>query len=54
MIIGSGLNEENANQIMKAADGAIVGSSLKEDGKWWNKVEVERVKRLVAQVEKLR
>lgn len=54
VIIGSGLTEKNAEKIMKAADGAIVGSSLKKEGKWWNNVEVERVKKLVAQVNKLR
>jgi predicted TIM-barrel enzyme len=39
---------------MKAADGAIVGSSLKKDSAWWNIVDVDRVKRLVEKVSALR
>ncbi len=27
--------------------GAIVASSLKEDGEWWNQVSVDRVKHLM-------
>ncbi len=54
VIIGSGLTEKNAAKIMSSADGAIVGSSLKKEGNWWNKVEVERVNKLVNEVNKLR
>jgi hypothetical protein len=54
VIIGSGLNQSNASELMKAADGAIVGSSLKKDGVWWNIVDVDRVKRLVDIVSALR
>ncbi len=35
---------------MDALDGAIVGSSLKTDGVWWNPVEERRVAALVAAV----
>jgi membrane complex biogenesis BtpA family protein len=54
VIIGSGLNVTNARQLMQAADGAIVGSSLKKEGVWWNTVDVDRVKALVEEVDQLR
>ncbi|MFW5795166.1 MAG: BtpA/SgcQ family protein [Bacillota bacterium] len=54
VLIGSGLNVEDAGEFMKYADGAIVGSSLKKNGEWWNGVEIERVKILVDKVDKLR
>jgi len=43
VIIGSGVTIENARELLAACDGAIVASSLKEDGVWWNPVEVSRV-----------
>lgn len=54
VLIGSGLSIENAQTLMGIADGAIIGSSVKKDGVWWNDVEVEQVKALVAEVNKLR
>lgn len=54
VIGGSGITAENAGSIMKALDGAIVGSSLKRDGVWWNPVERGRVESLVDTVANLR
>jgi membrane complex biogenesis BtpA family protein len=53
VIIGSGLSVENARKILSVADGAIVASSLKEQGRWWNPVSTERVRRLMEVVEGL-
>jgi membrane complex biogenesis BtpA family protein len=50
VIGGSGLTAANAAMLMDALDGAIVGSSLKTDGVWWNPVEERRVAALVAAV----
>lgn len=47
IIVGSGVTVENAKRILTVADGAIVASSLKEDGNWWSPVSTERVKSLV-------
>lgn len=47
VIVGSGVSVENVKQILEVADGAIVASSLKEDGEWWNQVSVDRVKHLM-------
>jgi uncharacterized protein len=54
VIAGSGITAANASKILPLLDGAIVGSSLKEGGVWWNPVELDRVKALVAVVEPLR
>jgi membrane complex biogenesis BtpA family protein len=43
ILLGSGVNVENAREFMQLADGAIVGSSLKRDGKLANPVEPKRV-----------
>lgn len=53
VIVGSGLSAENAKRILSVADGAIVASSLKEDGNWWSRVSTEKVKRLMEVVESL-
>ena len=54
VIIGSGLTPENAKTLLRYCDGAIVGSSLKEDGCWWNPVEQARVERLMEAVSAVR
>lgn len=53
VVVGSGITNENVREIMRIADGAIVASSLKETGKWWSPVSVDRVKRLVDTVRSL-
>jgi uncharacterized protein len=47
VLVGSGVTEGNAERILNIADGAIVASSLKEDGNWWSPVSIDRVKRLM-------
>lgn len=54
ILIGSGFNPENAEKLLKWADGAIVGTYLKEGGFVENKVDKERVKRLMQVVRSLR
>jgi membrane complex biogenesis BtpA family protein len=48
VLMGSGTTAENIAEFLKYADGAIVGSSLKEDGVPENAVDVMRVRRYVA------
>lgn len=45
--VGSGMTHETASELLSMADGAIVGSALKEDGKTNNPVSESRVKSLV-------
>jgi uncharacterized protein len=47
VLVGSGVTEGNAERILSIADGAIVASSLKEDGNWWSPVSIDRVRRLI-------
>ncbi|MDQ0392926.1 BtpA/SgcQ family protein [Labrys monachus] len=54
VIAGSGITPGNAAEIMPLLDGAIVGSSLKVDGVWWNAVEIARVRALVERMKPLR
>lgn len=47
VLLGSGTDERNIAAFMEVADGAIVGSSIKERGEIANAVDVERVRRFV-------
>jgi hypothetical protein len=48
LLVGSGLDEANARELMPHATGAICGTSLKRGGRVENPVDVERVERLRA------
>lgn len=50
LLVGSGFNAANAQEQLPFIDGAIVGSSLKEDGVITRPVDVNRVKELMAKV----
>ncbi|WP_200840965.1 BtpA/SgcQ family protein [Geminicoccus flavidas] len=50
VIAGSGIAKDNAAALMAELDGAIVGSSLKHDGVWWNQVDPARVEAFVTEV----
>lgn len=44
VIIGSGMGASNVEELLPKSNGCIVGSSLKQDGLWWNPVDIQRVK----------
>jgi membrane complex biogenesis BtpA family protein len=48
LLVGSGLDEHNASELLALADGAIVGSALERGGHAGEPVEPERVARLRA------
>lgn len=54
LVICSGLNEENCEEQLKIADGAVVGSFFKDTGKDTGEVDPERIKRLMDKVLRLR
>ena len=54
VIIGSGLTAENAEKLLKYADGAIVGTYFKVKGITQNPVDPERVKKLMEVVRRIR
>jgi membrane complex biogenesis BtpA family protein len=46
LLVGSGVDADNANQLLDQADGAIIGTSLKRDGVVSNPIDPERVRRV--------
>ncbi len=54
VLVGSGFSKENAGKIFQYADGAIVGTSLKQGGVSSNPVDRQRVKEFMAVVKEIR
>jgi len=54
VLIGSGLTSRNAAEVLREADGAIVGTSLKENGLIEKPVDETRVRELVKSVARVR
>ncbi|MDQ3512064.1 MAG: BtpA/SgcQ family protein [Chloroflexota bacterium] len=50
VLVNTGFRAENAAALLRHADGAVVGSSLKRDGITWNPVDPTRVVALMAAV----
>ena len=48
LLVGSGASPETLAELLSVADGVIVGTSIKRDGRLANPVDAERVRRLVA------
>lgn len=53
VLVGSGLRTQNVAQLFQYADGAIVGSALKVDGRAENPVDEARVREMVGAVRAL-
>ncbi len=54
IFLGSGVSTENAQDLLNAADGAIVGSAFKEKSNWKNTVDYQMTKDFMSEVKKLR
>lgn len=54
VLVNTGLKTTNAADLLRFADGAIVGSSLKVDGVTWNRVDASRVRDLMGVVRAVR
>lgn len=54
ILLGSGTTCENAAELLRHADGAIVGSYFKRDGNWKNPVDADRTRAFMQSVEALR
>ena len=50
LLVGSGVDAANAAQFLTHADGAIIGTSLKQDGRIANPIDPERVRATAAAV----
>lgn len=48
VLANTGITSASVGAVLSAADGVIVGSSLKKDGNTWNEVDAERVTEFVA------
>jgi membrane complex biogenesis BtpA family protein len=48
LLVGSGVTEQSLDLYLREADGVIVGSALKEDGRASGAVDAERARRFVA------
>ncbi|MDI9926167.1 MULTISPECIES: BtpA/SgcQ family protein [unclassified Rhodococcus (in: high G+C Gram-positive bacteria)] len=44
VIIGSGITAGNVGDLMKECDGAIIASSVKENARWWGRVDGDKVR----------
>lgn len=53
LVIGSGMDAGNATDLLSVADGAIVGTYLKQGGNTDNPVDLDRVKQLMDVVHKV-
>jgi len=47
VLAGSGVNIENMNKMLEVADGVVVGTGIKKEGKIENSVDLSRVKKIV-------
>ena len=54
VFLGSGTTKENVGELLKYADGAIVGSYFKDDNNWKNPVNKERTKAFMDEVKRNR
>jgi uncharacterized protein len=48
VLAGSGITIENVKVYREYCDGLIIGSYFKREGKWFNSIDTERVKKLLA------
>lgn len=51
VIIGSGMNHGNARRLLSHCHGAIVASALKENERWWGRVDRTKVREFTEQAE---
>jgi len=50
VVVGTGVSAENIQALAKVADGFIVGTSLKKDGKTLNPVDPRRAREFMKRV----
>lgn len=52
VVVGSGIDEKIVREFLPMADGFIVGSYFKKDGKWFNGVEAKRVEAVLREAKR--
>jgi len=53
VFVNTGVNANNVSGLLKIADGAVIGTSLKKNGITWNPVDKERVIQLMKKVREI-
>ncbi|MBD2895214.1 hypothetical protein amrb99_41480 [Actinomadura sp. RB99] len=48
VVIGSGISAGKVGELLPACDGVIVASSVKDNGRWWGRVDAAKVRELTA------
>lgn len=48
VVIGSGITAGNVGDLLPACNGVIVASSVKDNGRWWGRVDTAKVRALTA------
>ncbi|MNC76197.1 putative sgc region protein SgcQ [compost metagenome] len=54
MLANTGVNAANFREQLSIADGAVMGTAFKYDGKFANQVDFERVRSLMDQIKQFR
>jgi predicted TIM-barrel enzyme len=54
VFLNTGARDDNIEKVLAVADGVIVGSSLKQHGYTWNRVDPERVAAFMGRVRSAR
>lgn len=54
VLVGSGVKKDNVEDLLRYADGAIVGSYFKKDGNWKNEVQYNKAAEFMKKVNNLR
>lgn len=54
VMVGSGVTLENVDEYLESADAMIIGSYFKKAGKWENTVDLDRTKKFMEKVKRLR
>jgi membrane complex biogenesis BtpA family protein len=54
ILVGSGINIDNVNELLSVADGAIIGSWFKEENNWKNPVSYKRTSAFMNKVNEMK
>ena len=54
VFVNTGVRSQNVGEQLAIADGAVVGTFFKEDGRFENRAQVERVRELIGAVKEFR
>lgn len=53
VLVGSGVTIDNVHQYLPCSDALVIGSSMKANGQWQNRIEADRVAKFIDRVRQL-